>query len=706
MTVNLSALAGAGQQFFDNNGVPLSGGKLYSYEAGTTTPQATYTTAAGNVAHANPIVLDSAGRVSTGEIWLTAGSNYKFVLKTSADVTLATWDNITGINGTGIAVNAENVQYDPPFTGGVATNQEEYNSRIISVKDFGAAGDGVTDDTAAIQAAIDAGEGRTLLGVKGQTYLIQDQLTIPSNITIDWQGATIIDDVQTYRPPAQASRAKPLFYMYGVNNIKIKNLMYESTPTRATVSSSVPTGIIWIGDNSTTGSGPTHDIEITNIQASNCADYTLFVAIVGNAYDLVVRNIDIQGDCDYGINVEYGEAATGPNPPDNYGMYPYNVTVDHFNGYDNATSVGFLRVAGAYNIKFLNCYGENVKSFIYAWTGDTSIQRVSENVVFENCTHYAGASFLTGVINYVVQVLSPDKNGSTGVPLPSWTNQDHLFTFNNCQFQNNKETDSAVFRFYGSQGSTVFNSCLFQDSYFGVRAGPSVNPSYTSLYSLRFNDCVFKNNSRDVRLTTIRGVVFDHCKFLDQDGTLNPVKLESSAIYNEFKNCYFSGLATDVAYIVVDSGCVLNTIDKCLFSDTGSTPPLELSAETLGANNFPPDQGLVKTGYAYYGLSGQPDTLIEDLTNVSTSQLDADKRTLYTVPILTKSITGVLNGTQNTTVRLTSNSVGSNVTFVYNDGGETTTTRIITSTGANVNLTGSGWTAVLLSTPQGWYLTT
>ena len=121
MTVNLSALAGAGQQFFDNNGVILSGGKLYSYAAGTSTPQATYTSASGSTAHANPIVLDSAGRVATGEIWLTAGSNYKFALYTSANVLITTWDNITGINGTGIASNASNVQYDPAGTGAVAT---------------------------------------------------------------------------------------------------------------------------------------------------------------------------------------------------------------------------------------------------------------------------------------------------------------------------------------------------------------------------------------------------------------------------------------------------------------------------------------------------------------------------------------------------------------------------------------------------------
>jgi hypothetical protein len=154
MTVNLSALGGAGQQFFDNNGDPLTGGKLYSYEAGTTTPQVTYTTVAGNVPHSNPIILDAAGRVPSGEIWVTAGQNYKFVLKTSTEVTLATWDNITGINGTGIATNALYVQYDPAGAGAVATNVQTKLRESVSVKDFGAVGDGVVDDTAAFAAAL------------------------------------------------------------------------------------------------------------------------------------------------------------------------------------------------------------------------------------------------------------------------------------------------------------------------------------------------------------------------------------------------------------------------------------------------------------------------------------------------------------------------------------------------------------------------
>jgi hypothetical protein len=96
MAVFLSPVGGAAAQFFTNSGVPLTGGKLYTYAAGTTTPQTAYTSSSGVTAHANPIILDSAGRVPGGEIWLSA-SPYKFILNTSADVLIATYDNISGI---------------------------------------------------------------------------------------------------------------------------------------------------------------------------------------------------------------------------------------------------------------------------------------------------------------------------------------------------------------------------------------------------------------------------------------------------------------------------------------------------------------------------------------------------------------------------------------------------------------------------------
>ena len=171
MTVFLSPVGGAGAQFFDNNGNPLSGGKLYTYSAGTATPQATYTTSQGNVPWTNPIVLDAAGRVpSSSEIWLADDLLYKFVLKDANDVLIATYDNISGVN----SVDASRVTYDPPFIGSVITNVEAKLAQTVSVKDFGAVGDGVTDDTAAIQAAVNyAMANKIELYFPEGTYLVR-----------------------------------------------------------------------------------------------------------------------------------------------------------------------------------------------------------------------------------------------------------------------------------------------------------------------------------------------------------------------------------------------------------------------------------------------------------------------------------------------------------------------------------------------------
>lgn len=97
MAVNLSPI-GNGFQFFDSNGAPLNAGKIYTYQAGSSTPLATYTDNAGLVANTNPIILGTDGRPPQ-EIWLSEGYYYKFVLKDSDDVTIQTYDNLYGIIG-------------------------------------------------------------------------------------------------------------------------------------------------------------------------------------------------------------------------------------------------------------------------------------------------------------------------------------------------------------------------------------------------------------------------------------------------------------------------------------------------------------------------------------------------------------------------------------------------------------------------------
>jgi hypothetical protein len=80
------------QRFFDSNGDPLVGGKVYSYQAGTSTPIATYTDQGGLTQNSNPIILDANGEAS---IWIIGSSNYKFVLTDANDNMINTVDQVS-----------------------------------------------------------------------------------------------------------------------------------------------------------------------------------------------------------------------------------------------------------------------------------------------------------------------------------------------------------------------------------------------------------------------------------------------------------------------------------------------------------------------------------------------------------------------------------------------------------------------------------
>mgnify|MGYP003340901382 FL=1 len=102
--------------------------------------------------------------------------------------------------------NAANVAYDPPFTGGVATTVENKLSEIVSVKDFGAVGDGVADDTTAIQNAIDyvSANAQTLYVPEG-TYITTSVLTIPTT------GLNIVGDISQPKIKRTGVTTTPVF---------------------------------------------------------------------------------------------------------------------------------------------------------------------------------------------------------------------------------------------------------------------------------------------------------------------------------------------------------------------------------------------------------------------------------------------------------------------------------------------------------------
>jgi hypothetical protein len=169
-------------QFFDANGAPLVGGKLYSYAAGTTTPQATYTDAGGVTPNANPIILDSRGEAS---VWLGTAL-YKFKLTTSTDVEVWTVDNVGGfatLSQLAASGGSALVGFLQAGTGAVARTVQSKLRDTVSVKDFGAVGDGVADDTAAIQAAMNSAAYVQVLVPPG-TYRVTSTLSVTTQLTL------------------------------------------------------------------------------------------------------------------------------------------------------------------------------------------------------------------------------------------------------------------------------------------------------------------------------------------------------------------------------------------------------------------------------------------------------------------------------------------------------------------------------------------
>lgn len=104
MSAVLSSCFGAGQQFFNNAGVVLSGGLIYTYLAGTTTPVPTYTDSTAATPNANPIVIGSNGRLAN-EVWLANGVAVKFVLTDANTNILQTQDFVPGINSTNLILS-------------------------------------------------------------------------------------------------------------------------------------------------------------------------------------------------------------------------------------------------------------------------------------------------------------------------------------------------------------------------------------------------------------------------------------------------------------------------------------------------------------------------------------------------------------------------------------------------------------------------
>lgn len=178
-------------QYLNAQGKPLAGAFLCTYAAGTTTPQATYTDSTAGTPNSNPIVLDVNGRAS---VWI-GPALYKFVLYVGGNGSCPgsgavqwTQDNVSDTtlyftNFVKTAGACTTITFTATGTGAVSRTCSSKLGDIISVQDYGAVGDGSTDDGPAFNRAFVAAAGLKATGVivPAANYYIATQAVLSQN---------------------------------------------------------------------------------------------------------------------------------------------------------------------------------------------------------------------------------------------------------------------------------------------------------------------------------------------------------------------------------------------------------------------------------------------------------------------------------------------------------------------------------------------
>lgn len=195
-------------QVFTDTGVPLAGGQLWTYVTHTTTIAPTYSDVNLTTANPNPIVLNSAGRVPSGAIFLTPGQSYRYQLNDNLGNPLATYDDVQAV-----PVSLKNAQYGTqvggnfttsvvlptytdftPMTGSLTTRGGAVLAQAVFPAQVSGAG-----ITAFFQWNLDGADVGTAAGVISTTYI--------SMVALQWQFSALTIGTHTIKLRVSLSAA-------------------------------------------------------------------------------------------------------------------------------------------------------------------------------------------------------------------------------------------------------------------------------------------------------------------------------------------------------------------------------------------------------------------------------------------------------------------------------------------------------------------
>lgn len=269
-----SILPNGKTQFVDQNGKPLVGGSVTFYVPGTTTKKDTWQDQAMTQPNTNPVILDSRGQAT---IW--GSGAYRQVVADQFGAVI--WDQVVTDISAAVTTLQSNlaassgsslVGFLQAGTGAVARTMQDKMRDVVSAMDFGAKGDGATDDTNAIKAFISF---LLLTGRAGHlpsgTYKITSQITIdlstssPKGLKLfgDGQQTSILDASTVSASPAILITAKPdaqgagfysSFCDFAIRGNIAGTLLQLGPSDNSAALNAVEFRNLWVGNNNTSSS--------------------------------------------------------------------------------------------------------------------------------------------------------------------------------------------------------------------------------------------------------------------------------------------------------------------------------------------------------------------------------------------------------------------------------------------------------------------
>jgi len=398
-------------------------------------------------------------------------------------------------------VDAANVSYNEGSLGAVNTSVQAKLQESVSVQDFGAVGDNSADDTTAIQNAMNAVTGGTLLFEKGKTYKVTESLVMQPSTIIELNGSILSFDITGKK------RCLVTKNYCTVRNGTVRNVTTDPTVYGAEWGQPVCIGF---SDSLTDG---VHDVLAENLTITSTSPEGNAIFVFGESYNIVVRNITIPDSAYLGEPIG-GHWSVEPGGDETQGTgHPNNILFSNIYvgsmSYANSQAVCFLSACRAVRLENIYCKDIEHGDLVQVYAGDHGF-RYSLDATAQQTGSMVSANNIHGKCRSAFRV---DMRNT--LPVESQDVWPSSISFENCNVlaRSDTDTDAKGVRVAGTDGVRISN-CQFDSFYNGVFLDSEVTNLVVrdSFFKRSYKNAVDADNS-----ASCQNLEFTNNKFFDSN---------------------------------------------------------------------------------------------------------------------------------------------------------------------------------------------